>query len=121
MFLLKTGEDWRKRRIPLLCQGGEFAFPPRLTQALCRVEKPTAGDYMVGKFFTLVVFIILCGALAAAQVTTATISGVARDQSGALIPGVSVAVRNRGHGNDEDGDYRRSRTLSGSKPGRRRL
>src|SRR5213593_4711366 len=67
---------------------------------------------MVGKFFTLVVFIILCGALAAAQVTTATISGVARDQSGALIPGVSVAVRNVDTGmtrmviTDDQGRYR---------------
>src|SRR5262245_49785015 len=33
-----------------------------------------------------------------AQVTTGTIFGVARDQTGAIIPGVSVTARNEGTG-----------------------
>src|SRR3989442_3774673 len=38
--------------------------------------------------------ILLGGHLVSAQVTTATISGVVQDSSGAVIPGVSVAVKN---------------------------
>jgi len=40
------------------------------------------------------VVVILSGHLVSAQVTTGTISGVAQDASGAVIPGVSVTVRN---------------------------
>src|SRR5262249_2681874 len=40
------------------------------------------------------VIVILSGHLVSAQVTTGTISGVAQDASGAVIPGVSVTVRN---------------------------
>ena len=42
----------------------------------------------------LLISLILSGHLVSAQVTTGTISGVAQDASGAVIPGVSVTVRN---------------------------
>src|SRR3989454_453010 len=55
--------------------------------------------------------ILLGGHLVSAQVTTATISGVVQDSSGAVIPGVSVAVKNIDTGvsrtitTDEGGRY----------------
>src|SRR5215470_4731976 len=42
----------------------------------------------------LLISVILGGHLVSAQVTTGTISGVVQDSSGAVIPGVSVTVRN---------------------------
>src|SRR5437870_5476459 len=42
----------------------------------------------------LLISLILSGHLVSAQVTTGTISGVAQDASGAVIPGVSVTIRN---------------------------
>src|SRR5881296_2606144 len=42
----------------------------------------------------LITVIFLCGHLASAQVSTATIAGVAQDSSGAVIPGVSVTAKN---------------------------
>ena len=55
--------------------------------------------------------ILLGGHLVSAQVTTATIAGVVQDSSGAVIPGVSVAVKNIDTGvsrtitTDEGGRY----------------
>jgi hypothetical protein len=40
----------------------------------------------------------LCAQLAFAQVNTATISGTVRDVSGAVLPGVSVAIHNQDTG-----------------------
>src|SRR2546427_9808768 len=42
----------------------------------------------------LITLIFLCGHLASAQVSTATIAGVAQDASGAVIPGVSITAKN---------------------------
>src|SRR6266581_4494407 len=42
----------------------------------------------------LITVIFLCGHLASAQVTTATIAGVVQDASGAVIPGVSITAKN---------------------------
>src|SRR2546427_3067000 len=42
----------------------------------------------------LITVIFLCGHLASAQVSTATIAGVAQDASGAVIPGVSTHIKN---------------------------
>src|SRR5256884_9191388 len=59
----------------------------------------------------LITVIFLCGHLACAQVSTATIAGVAQDASGAVIPGVSVTVKNLNTGitrtatTDEGGRY----------------
>ena len=55
--------------------------------------------------------ILLGGHLVSAQVTTATIAGVVQDSSGAVIPGVSIAVKNIDTGvsrtitTDEGGRY----------------
>src|SRR5438046_10588336 len=59
----------------------------------------------------LISLIFLSGIGVSAQVTTATISGVVQDSSGAVIPGVSVAVKNIDTGvsrtitTDEGGRY----------------
>src|ERR1700693_5971241 len=42
----------------------------------------------------LLIGVILGGLVASAQVSTGTISGVVQDQSGAVIPGAMVTVRN---------------------------
>jgi len=49
----------------------------------------------------LLISVILGGHLVSAQVTTATISGVVQDSSGAVVPGVSVTVRNLDTGSAE--------------------
>src|SRR2546422_9196016 len=59
----------------------------------------------------LLIAVILCGHPLSAQVTTATIAGVVQDSSGAVIPGVSVTVKNLDTGiartvtTDERGRY----------------
>src|SRR5438046_8651034 len=59
----------------------------------------------------LIGVILLCGNAVSAQVTTATIAGVVQDSSGAVIPGVSVTVKNLDTGitrtitTDEGGRY----------------
>src|SRR3989475_1925154 len=59
----------------------------------------------------LIGVILLGGHLVSAQVTTATIAGVAQDASGAVIPGVSVTTKNLETGvartatTDEGGRY----------------
>ena len=59
----------------------------------------------------LLISLILSGHVVYAQVTTGTISGVAQDSSGAVIPGVSVTVKNLDTGitrivtTDEGGRY----------------
>src|SRR6266702_1035079 len=59
----------------------------------------------------LLIGVILCGHPLSAQVTTATIAGVVQDSSGAVIPGVSVTVKNLNTGiartvtTDEGGRY----------------
>src|SRR5258706_16090036 len=59
----------------------------------------------------LLVIVILSGHLVSAQVTTGTILGVVQDSTGAVIPGVSVTVKNLNTGNtrtvitDEGGRY----------------
>src|SRR5436309_3705395 len=54
---------------------------------------------MVKRNFSLVLLgFALCAQLALAQVNTATISGTVRDSSGAVLPGVSVAIRNQDTG-----------------------
>ncbi len=58
---------------------------------------PRRGINMRVVFSTLWVLVI-CSQLALAQVNTATISGVVQDASGAVIPGVSVTVRNQDTG-----------------------
>src|SRR5213083_356722 len=59
----------------------------------------------------LITVIFLCAHLASAQVSTATIAGVAQDASGAVIPGVTVTAKNVETGatrtatSDEGGRY----------------
>src|SRR2546425_7235613 len=59
----------------------------------------------------LLISVILSGHLVSAQVATGTISGVVQDPSGAVIPGVSVTVKNVDRGTartlitDEGGRY----------------
>src|SRR6266581_5582124 len=59
----------------------------------------------------LLISVMLSGHLVSAQVTTGTISGVVQDTSGAVIPGVSVTVKNLDTGitrtvtTDEGGRY----------------
>src|SRR5438094_785780 len=59
----------------------------------------------------LLISVMLSGHLVSAQVTTGTISGVVQDSSGAVIPGVSVTVKNLDTGitrtvtTDEGGRY----------------
>ena len=50
---------------------------------------------MLKKAYLLVLFCVICGSqLVLAQVTTATITGTIRDETGAVVPGVSVDIRN---------------------------
>ncbi|MCH8266721.1 MAG: TonB-dependent receptor [Acidobacteria bacterium] len=62
--------------------------------------------------FSTLWVLVICSQLALAQVNTATISGVVQDASGAVIPGVSVTVRNQDTGisrtvtTDAGGRYR---------------
>src|SRR6266571_4510342 len=59
----------------------------------------------------LLISVILSGPMVSAQVTTGTIAGVVQDSSGAVIPGVSVTVKNLDTGitrtitTDEGGRY----------------
>src|SRR5262245_41157909 len=59
----------------------------------------------------LLIALLLSGPPIFAQVTTATIAGVAQDSSGAVIPGVSITVKNLDTGitrtaiTDEGGRY----------------
>src|SRR3989454_6002223 len=59
----------------------------------------------------LLIGVILSGPMVSAQVTTGTIAGVVQDSSGAVIPGVSVTVKNLDTGitrtitTDEGGRY----------------
>ena len=59
----------------------------------------------------IITVILSCGHPVSAQVTTGTISGVVQDSSGAVIPGVSVTVKNLDTGiartvtTDEGGRY----------------
>src|SRR2546426_12025535 len=59
----------------------------------------------------LLICVILSGPWVSAQVTTGTILGVVQDSSGAVIPGVSVTVKNLDTGigraavSDEGGRY----------------
>src|SRR5438874_7596672 len=62
-------------------------------------------------FVCLVVVSLVYGTLAVAQTSSAKISGVVADQSGGVLPGVQVTVRNVGTGvarnftTDERGRY----------------
>src|SRR5262249_41656354 len=61
--------------------------------------------------FLIPFVLISTAAIALGQTTTATLSGVIRDSSGAIIPGAKVSVRNSSTGatreatTDEDGRY----------------
>src|SRR5437773_10068850 len=64
------------------------------------------------KIYLVVVAAVISGSLAWAQeLTTGTIVGIVRDESGALIPGASVSVTNKGTGahrtalSSETGDF----------------
>ena len=63
--------------------------------------------------------ILLGGSAVSAQVTTATIAGVVQDSTGAVIPGVTVTVKNvdtataRTVTTDEGGAVHRSRINAG--------
>ncbi len=71
-------------------------------------------------FLVLLMSVILGGHLVSAQVTTATISGVVQDTSGAVVPGASVTVRNLDTGiarsvtTDERGRYTASNLTLGN-------
>src|SRR2546425_9750465 len=60
-------------------------------------------EIMSRYWLVLLMSVILCGHLVSAQVTTATISGVVQDTSGAVVPGVSGTVRKLGTGNAPHG------------------
>src|SRR5436189_6288661 len=68
-------------------------------------------EIMSRYLLVLLMSVILGGHLVSAQVTTGTISGVVQDTSGAVIPGVSVTVKNLDTGiarsvtTDERGRY----------------
>src|SRR3990172_3051654 len=67
---------------------------------------------MLRNAFTILAGLVFCGQFALAQVTGGTISGVVKDESGAVIPGVSVAIKNLDTGmarevaTDAQGRYR---------------
>jgi hypothetical protein len=42
----------------------------------------------------LLALVVLCGSIALAQETTATVSGTVKDESGAVVPGVTITVKN---------------------------
>src|SRR5690242_4715743 len=46
------------------------------------------------RIFTLFVLLLVCGSVAAAQEITGTITGVVKDESGGIVPGATVTVRN---------------------------
>ncbi|MBI4465439.1 MAG: carboxypeptidase regulatory-like domain-containing protein, partial [Acidobacteria bacterium] len=49
---------------------------------------------MLRNMACLLAGLVFCSGLAVAQLTTGTISGVVRDESGGVIPGVAVTARN---------------------------
>ena len=51
-------------------------------------------------FLRVVVFVFIAPCLLWGQMTTATISGVAKDQIGAVVPGVAVRVKNMDTGGE---------------------
>src|SRR5262249_43423871 len=52
----------------------------------------------IRSLFVLLLVFTLCAPLALGQVNSATISGTVRDASGAVLPGVSVAIQNQDTG-----------------------
>ncbi|MBI2822845.1 MAG: TonB-dependent receptor [Acidobacteria bacterium] len=66
----------------------------------------------VSQLWVLWFFLLISGQLLWAQVTTATISGIVKDETGAVLPGVAVNVTNVGTGitrtavTDDEGRYR---------------
>lgn len=71
-------------------------------------------------FVALVVSLVILAAPATAQITSATISGTIKDETGGVLPGVDLAVSNLDTGvirnavTDENGYY----TVPGLAPGR---
>ncbi|PYS36684.1 MAG: hypothetical protein DMG14_23930 [Acidobacteria bacterium] len=65
---------------------------------------------VIRNFFLVLVGFALCTQLAFTQVNTATISGTVHDESGAVLPGASVAIQNQ--------DTGISRTVTTSETGR---
>ena len=63
------------------------------------------------RYFVLLLAIV-CGRTASAQITSAMISGTVKDQTGSLLPGVDIALKNLETGltrfgiTGEDGSYR---------------
>src|SRR5438094_1742217 len=74
------------------------------------VMRPGVSVYVLGRFVAAIVALIALGTcLSFAQSSTATILGVVRDTSGALIPGVSITVKHTESG--------RTRTIVSSERG----
>src|SRR5262245_11083732 len=46
----------------------------------------------------VVLLVIVCGRAASAQITSATISGTIKDQTGSVLAGVDIAIKNSGTG-----------------------
>src|ERR1051326_4298223 len=55
---------------------------------------PSRIGQALGAIVLIAAFVCGTAAVAAAQETTGTITGVAKDQTGAVLPGVTVAVKN---------------------------
>src|SRR5437867_3909534 len=78
---------------------------------------PARGWQASGCF--LVLLVLSCGRAASAQITSATVSGIIRDQTGAALPGVAVTVKNletqltRSAVTADDGSY----SIAGLPPG----
>ena len=72
------------------------------------------------KRLVLVLFLVCLPALAAAQIDRATLTGVVRDPSGAVVAAATMAITNDATGIRRSHDHRRRR-VPGRGPGARRV
>ena len=70
------------------------------------------GNQKTSLFFILLTLLIICSQMVVAQVITGTISGIVTDETGAIVPGVTVSTTNLGTElsrvviTDDEGRYR---------------
>jgi Carboxypeptidase regulatory-like domain len=69
---------------------------PPLADPRARTRASSYGRiHQVTRTLTLALIVLLCAAVAGAQVTTGNVRGVVKDQNGAVVPGAQVTLTNK--------------------------